>query len=128
MAEGLLDSAAASFLRWHASPFAGIVYRWNRGLVEAAAALDRSGNPDSALALYERALALPSISALGYEDYWYPFVLRRLGELHESLGNSNEAIHYYNEFIDLWRDADPELQLQVEGARIALARLVDERS
>jgi tetratricopeptide (TPR) repeat protein len=124
-AEGLLDSAASSFLRWHATPFVGIEYIANRGLVEAADALDRLGYPDSAVVLYERALAQPSMRALTYED-WYPFVLRRLGELHESLGHREEAIEYYSKFVDLWKDADPELQPQVEEARAAVARLASE--
>jgi serine/threonine-protein kinase len=126
MAEGMLDSAASSFLRWHRAPFVGVGYRWNRGLVEAGSAVDQLGRPDSAIALYQRALSLPSLWGAGYEDYWYPVVLRRLGELHESLGHRDEAIEYYSKFIDLWKDADPELQPQVEEARRALARLAGE--
>jgi len=126
MAEGLLDSAASAFLRWHASPLVGVRYQWNRGLVEAAGALDRMGNADSAVVLYERALAQPSMAALYYDVYWYPFVLRRLGELHEFLGHRQQAIDYYSQFVDLWNDADPELQPQVEEARAAVVRLAEE--
>jgi hypothetical protein len=69
---------------------------------------------------------MPSVWARHYERDWYPFVLRRLGELHASLGHREQARDYYSRFIDLWKDADPELQPQVDQARAALARLAGE--
>jgi len=33
---------------------------------------------------------------------------------------------FHGRFMELWRDADPELQPQVEEARAALARLTEE--
>jgi tetratricopeptide (TPR) repeat protein len=123
LAEGRPDSAVAAFMQWYAD---GPWYLPNRGLTEAAYGHELAGRPDSAVALYERALATPSIYGYGYESYWYPFVLRRLGELHESLGHRDAAVKYYSKFIDLWKDADPELQPQVEAAREALARLMEE--
>ena len=99
---------------------------YNRGLAEAANAHDRAGRPDSAIALYERALATPSVFGTPYEVSWYPHALRRLGELHESLGNPEQAIDYYQRFIELWKDADPELQPQVEDVKRRLAALVGE--
>jgi hypothetical protein len=36
------------------------------------------------------------------------------------------AAEYYSEFVDLWEDADPELQPQVEDVRERIARLVGE--
>ncbi len=38
-------------------------------------------------------------------------------------GDTANAVEYYNRFVDLWRDADPELQPIV---RERLARLVGE--
>lgn len=35
----------------------------------------------------------------------------------ELYGNADQAIEHYNQFIDLWRDAAPELQPRVEEAR-----------
>ncbi len=35
----------------------------------------------------------------------------------EQRGNTEIAIYYYGKLIDLWKDADPELQPQVEAAR-----------
>jgi DNA-binding SARP family transcriptional activator len=123
LAEGRLDSAAAAFLAWHDAPFAEDTHRYNRGLSEAGTALDRAGRPDTAIALYERALAIWTMDGVHYEATWYPLVLQRLAELHESLGNADRAIHYYGVFIDLWKDADPDLQPRVADASLALARL-----
>jgi tetratricopeptide (TPR) repeat protein len=127
LAEGRLDSAAAAFLRWHAAPFSSATHTFNRGLAEAGDAFDRLGQADTAVVLYEKALTLPTLGGLSYETLWYPFVLRRLGQLHESRGHREQAIDYYSQFIDLWKDADPELQPQVEEARAALARLAREQ-
>lgn len=52
-----------------------------------------------------------------------PAIERRLAELEESRGNIDAAIRHYHRFIELWSDADPELQYQVDAARQALARL-----
>jgi len=125
LAEEEFDDAAAAFIRSHGAPFSSATHVYNRGLVEAAGALDRLGHADSAIALYEGALNQPVLAGI-YEVAWYPFVLRRLGELHESLSHRDQAIDYYSQFIDLWKDADPELQPQVEAARQALARLMAE--
>ncbi len=39
---------------------------------------------------------------------------KRLGELYEERGERDEAVRYYSEFVELWKDADAELQPQVE--------------
>ncbi len=126
MAEGRPDSAVTAFLAWNRSGFLTATHVYNRGLAEAANAHDRAGRPDSAIALYERALATPSVFGARYEVSWYPHALRRLGELHESLGNREQAIDYYQRFIELWQDADPELQPQVEDVKRRLAALAGE--
>ncbi len=35
----------------------------------------------------------------------------------EQRGHTERAIYYYRKLVDLWKDADPELQPQVEAAR-----------
>ncbi len=52
-----------------------------------------------------------------------PSYLRR-AEIYEQLGDMGNAITYYTRFLDLWQDADAELQPQVEQARQRLDRLV----
>ena len=126
LADNQPDSAVTAFLNWNRSGFVTATHIYNRGLAEAANAHDRAGRPDSAIAWYERALNMPSIYGASYEARWYPHALRRLGELHESLGHREQAIEYFQRFIELWSDADPELQPQVQQARERLAVLVGE--
>jgi len=38
-----------------------------------------------------------------------------------------KAIDYYNRFVELWKDADPELQPLVRDVKARLARLVGEK-
>jgi tetratricopeptide (TPR) repeat protein len=84
------------------------------------------GSLDSAVVMYERAVATRDLEMI-YQDFrWLPVAYRRLGELYEERGEPNKAINYYNKFVDLWKDGDPELQPQVEDVIQRLARLVGE--
>jgi tetratricopeptide (TPR) repeat protein len=84
---------------------------------------DQMGQPDSAIANYERFLARPVLPRLLWDPFWLPLVLERLGQLYEERGDPAKATEYYGRFVDLWTDADPELQPRVEAARRALERL-----
>jgi tetratricopeptide (TPR) repeat protein len=53
---------------------------------------------------------------------------RRLGELYEDRGQLDKARDYYGRFIDLWKNADPELQPLVRDVRQRLVRLTAERA
>lgn len=55
-----------------------------------------------------------------------PLVHERLAGLHERRGDHDRAAEHYRAFLDLWQDADPELQPRVRAARRALARLAAE--
>jgi tetratricopeptide (TPR) repeat protein len=128
MAEGQLEQAAELFLQWYEAPFCASGVHWiNKGLPEGAAAFDRAGHPDTAIALYERALALHSLAPIQYEVTWYPLVLRRLGELYDARGDREKALRYYGQFAELWKDADAELQPQVAAVRMRMEWLVAER-
>ncbi len=127
MAEGKYDSAATAFLAWNQSGDLTANHWYNRGLVEAGMALDRAGQRDSAMVLYQEALAHPSISnGAFYETAWYPEVLRRLGELHEQRGDTAKALDYYSSFLDLWKDADPVLEPQVAAVQARVKTLAGE--
>jgi serine/threonine-protein kinase len=67
-----------------------------------------------ALRIYGSLRYSPWLEALGY--------LRR-AQLHERRGEREDALRYYGWFLELWRDADPHLQPQVESARRAMDRL-----
>lgn len=97
-----------------------------RGLYEIGLTFDRTGDLDSAVVFYERAIMTRTWDRLDLEWEWLPVVYRRLGELYEQRGDTDNAVNWYNEFVDLWKDADPELQPQVEDVRERIARLVAE--
>jgi DNA-binding SARP family transcriptional activator len=98
-----------------------------RPLLYSAVAYDRAGAADSALAYHERYLTTPVMQLDGLDaildSYWRARNYRRLGELYEARGDSANAVESYNEFVELWKDADPELQPQVEDVRARIARL-----
>jgi tetratricopeptide (TPR) repeat protein len=96
-----------------------------------ARAYDASGQTDSAIAFYERYMATPryDINAADWINKpaaHMPAAHKRLGELQEERGNRDKAVEHYNEFVDLWQDADPALQPHVEDVRQRIARLMGE--
>jgi tetratricopeptide (TPR) repeat protein len=72
---------------------------------------------------YTRTLSIRPFfsSALSNE----PLVQNQLGRVYEALGDDDKARESYEEFIENWHNADPELQPIVEEARQAIARLKD---
>jgi len=97
------------------------------GLYELASVYDRRGQADSALANYERLLAHPSlIAALYPERYSLSASYKRAGELYEAKGDRKKAADSYGRFVELWKNADPELQPAVREVRARLAQLARE--
>ena len=88
-------------------------------------AFDRAGRPDSAIAMFEQYVNRPYSLRLSHQidPVNLARVLRRLGELHDSLGNREKARDNYSRFVDLWEKADPELQPQVKAVRRRLVEL-----
>jgi tetratricopeptide (TPR) repeat protein len=123
LAEGRPQDALQDFERWDAE-IPGFLYLGP--LPSFAEAYDRAGEPDSAIAYYERYLNTPGLFRQFGDRFWHARSYRRLGELYEARGSTAEAVEYYNEFVELWKDADPELQPQVEAVKQRLARLVGE--
>ena len=87
---------------------------------------DAIGNATAAIEWYEKALDSYNEGAVvwGWE---IATALRRLGELYDARENDAKAIEYYGRFIELWKDADPELQPMVRRAEARLAALVPRR-
>jgi tetratricopeptide (TPR) repeat protein len=88
-------------------------------------AFDRAGMPDSAIATFERYFETPTPQRLNLDlDVAnVPRLSRRLGELYEAKGDRQKAAAHYRRFVDLWQNADPELQPQVAEIRQRLSRL-----
>jgi tetratricopeptide (TPR) repeat protein len=88
---------------------------------------DQAGRGDSALALFERGVAYPGDADRIWEDgFSLPRAYRRLGELHEQQGNRAKALQYYGLFVELWRNADPDLQPAVRDVKQRMAQLAGE--
>jgi eukaryotic-like serine/threonine-protein kinase len=88
-----------------------------------ARAYDLDGKPDSAIAVYERYVHTPLLERSGADGLFLAGVHKRLGELYEAREQRDKAVQHYRTFIDLWKDADPELQPRVTDARQRVAAL-----
>jgi len=96
-------------------------------------AFDAAQQRDSAIAMYERFLKTPYGERLDvplFVEFPEPVdpifragVHRRLGELYEAKGDTAKAVEQYRAFVDLWKNADPELQPRVAEAKRRLAQL-----
>lgn len=88
-----------------------------------ARAFESVGLRDSAVFVLERLLQPTDVNGARRLGATWPQALRRLAILHEELGRPAEARRRYEELLQLWRDADPELQPQVAEIRARLAAL-----
>lgn len=93
---------------------------------QLARTLDAVGQLDRAVEEYERFLSTHDPQRL-YDFREVPRTLWRLGELYEARGEAEKAAGYYAGFVQLWSDADPELQPQVVAASERLRRLLPDR-
>jgi len=84
---------------------------------------DRAQQVDSAIASGERYLAMPSPYRAQVDAYFRAGILQRLGEMYEAKGNVDKALTHYNAFVELWKDADPELQPRVRDVRARVERI-----
>ena len=83
---------------------------------------DAAGHPDSAITHLERLVSTP-ISDWWDGSAWQPQSHLRLGALYEAQGNLTKAADHYARFVELWENADAELQPMVQEARRRLAAL-----
>jgi tetratricopeptide (TPR) repeat protein len=122
-AEGKIGPAAEAYLDAHRRT--GIC--GSCGLFLLASLLDRQGSTDSARVVYEALVNTPTVyGRVGPESFGLAPTYKRLGELYEAKGDRKKAADYYGRFVDLWKDADPELQPGVREVRQRLARLAQE--
>jgi tetratricopeptide (TPR) repeat protein/predicted Ser/Thr protein kinase len=120
LAEGRTQDAITSFRAWY-DEGGDISASYALGTAYGAA-----GDVDSALASYERAVNTTRLFGLYENDrrLWQGYL--RLGELNEEKGEREKATEYYSRFVELWKDADAELQPQVRDVTERIARLVGE--
>jgi len=122
LAEGRYEEAIAEF---RASDIGECLACAFPGLLRS---YDAVGEPDSVIALLERYLATPHIGRLARVDHAYlgP-ALERLGQLYDERQDREKAAASYARFVELWADADPELQPRVRAAQERLDEIMAER-
>jgi tetratricopeptide (TPR) repeat protein len=82
-----------------------------------------AGQPRRAItALHRLQRTYPAVSGMAAFVHSYPRSFYRLGQAHELAGEHSEALAAYERFLDLWRDADPELK-ELQDGRAQAARL-----
>jgi tetratricopeptide (TPR) repeat protein len=95
-------------------------------LLELGEAYAGANQLDSAVAHYDRYLSTPTLNRLQMDNFNLWAVLIGAGHANEALGREEEAVEAYNRLLELWQDADPEMQGVVEDVRARIARLVAE--
>jgi tetratricopeptide (TPR) repeat protein len=118
LADGRVTDAIATLRR-----AAEIQYCPLCALPDLARAYERAGQPDSAIALYQRYLRTPWMDRWSSDGELTGHALLRIAELSERRGDLSTAMAGYREFAERWKDADPELQPLVARARNRLASL-----
>jgi tetratricopeptide (TPR) repeat protein len=91
-------------------------------MINLGRAFDLAGQRDSAIAYFQRFVDTPHPFMFEDQDY-LAGSYKRLGELYEAAGDLPRAAVSFGKFIELWRDADTELQPKVRDARNRLDRI-----
>jgi tetratricopeptide (TPR) repeat protein len=86
-------------------------------------AFDRGGHADSARTYLTKYVEMNGNGRYGADRFYLAPALYRLGELYETAGDAKHATEYYGRFVELWANADPELQPRVAEARKRLDHL-----
>ncbi|HXY18866.1 MAG TPA: tetratricopeptide repeat protein, partial [Gemmatimonadales bacterium] len=92
-------------------------------LLDIGRLYEKLGQRDSALAAYELVVTRSGPYRIWDDSYELAPVYRLLGELYEAKGERARALDYYGRFVDLWKNADSELQPAVRDVRQRQARL-----
>jgi tetratricopeptide (TPR) repeat protein len=111
LAEGRIADAAAEF---RASDVDRCLICAMPGL---ARAYEAAGEKDSVVAVLERYVNTPNYVRLRVDRVHLGPTLERLGQLYEARGRIEEASMCYGRLVELWADADRELQERVRPAR-----------
>lgn len=92
-------------------------------LPSLAMAYDAAGDVEAAIETYERFLETDWLDRIQWDVSLLGPTYERLAELAARTGDEARVRRYSEALIDLWEDADPELQPRVDAARRRLADL-----
>jgi tetratricopeptide (TPR) repeat protein len=92
-----------------------------------AEAYDRAGERDSAIAYHADYANAHNAYRVWWDQSSLGPSLERLGQLYDEAGDLENAALYYARFVELWEDADAELQPRVGAARSRLEEIIRER-
>ena len=90
---------------------------------QVALAFEEAAMPDSAIARHEHFLATPDVTRMWEDGMKLGFVYERLADLYMTKGDRENAARYAGKFIELWKNADSELQPRVQAKREMLRQL-----
>jgi tetratricopeptide (TPR) repeat protein len=96
----------------------GVTVHFNLGRV-----FDLLNQRDSAIVELEAAVSDPYMDRLDIDPTILAGSHKRLGELYDAKGDRDRAISHLSKFIELWKNADPDLQPAVSDAKRRLAKL-----
>jgi tetratricopeptide (TPR) repeat protein len=118
LAEGRTDSAVAYFRRGDNEADGLPTYNCTACTpLFIGEAFDRGAQPDSARKYLTQYAEMAGTGRNGLDAYFLAPALFRLGELYESAGDAKHATEYYGRFVDLWKNADSDLQPRAAEAR-----------
>lgn len=89
-----------------------------------ARAFESLQRPDSAIVAYEAYLRSTNPEQLRTDARELARTYKRLGELYEAKGDTKRAIQRYGDFVELWKNADAELQPKVTQVRERITALL----
>jgi len=117
-AEGRLPQALAELQQASQTPALHVGLYDDPGIPPTAEPLrarlyDRLGAADSAIAVYERYLAVPSLGRSATDALELGPTLARLAKLYEQRGDTARAAAYDDRLALLWRTADPGIRVQL---------------
>jgi tetratricopeptide (TPR) repeat protein len=93
------------------------------GTEDIGRAHDAAGRPDEAIEWYRRDLDVPFWGRPPNRGRTF----ERLGQLYDETGDVDNAALYYARFVELWANADDELQPRVRAAQARLEQILNER-
>ena len=95
---------------------------------EAIPLFEVLGQPDSVVARYETWMGRRQLNfRLAGDADLLPLAYERLGQLYDAKGDTENAALYYAQFVELWEEADADLQPRVAAARTRLEEIMRAR-